>query len=175
MLLKKTLMYSVLLMISVVLLAGCGAKSNSDNNSGAVGKVPAYNFKLKTLDGKTVTLDDFKGKVLIVDVWDTWCPPCKAEIPHFIELYSKYKSKGLEILGVAGGRYGEEAVRKFIQEYGINYRNAIATPEFIQGFGGIRNIPTTFVIDKQGRIYQKYVGYRDKEVFETDIKAILNL
>jgi len=160
--------------LSIGVLVGCGSKNNAQNG-GATGTTPAYNFKLQTLDGKTVTLEDYRGKALILDVWDTWCPPCKAEIPHFIELYSQYKSKGLEILGVAGGRYGPDAVRSFIDQYGINYTNALISQEFVQGFGGIRNIPTTFVIDKKGNIYKKYIGYRDKEVFESDIKAILNL
>lgn len=135
---------------------------------------PAYNFTLMTLAGNPVELGDFKGKVLILDFWDTWCPPCKAEIPHFVDLYSQYNSQGLEILGVAFGRNGVSAVRDFISDYGINYQNALGNQEIVNGFGGFNSIPTTFVIDKQGHIYKKYTGYRDKSVFETDIKALLN-
>ncbi len=159
-------------------VSSCDAQKQSAAKSKVSAKGnsnPAYNFSLVTLEGKNVSLADFKGKALLVDVWDTWCPPCRAEIPHFVDLYTKYNKKGLEILGVAGGRDGVDAVNKFIQDYGIKYPNAIATQEFIDGFGGIYSIPTTFVIDKKGNIVQKYVGLRPKEVFENDIKSILNL
>ena len=142
--------------------------------AGQSDRQPAYNFTLKTLTGNSVGLNDFQGKVLIVDFWDTWCPPCKAEIPHFVDLYSEYNSQGLEILGVAFGRDGVSAVRNFIGSYGINYQNALGNQEVVTGFGGFNSIPTTFVIDKQGNIYKKYTGYRDKSVFEADIKALLN-
>jgi len=181
--LRKFALLFILLGLSFVVACSKGdskaeAKSTTVSNvksGGAKGTTPAYNFTLTGLDGKKVTLADFKGKALIVDVWDTWCPPCKAEIPHFIELYKEYHSKGLEILGVAGGRYGKAAVEKFIKDYGINYNNAIIDQAFNQGFGGIYNIPTTFVIDTDGNIYKKYIGYNDKSIFESDIKAILNL
>ena len=120
-------------------------------------------------------MSDYKGKALIIDVWDTWCPPCKAEIPHFIELYNEYNSKGLEILGVAGARYGRAAVEKFIKDYGMNYHNAILNEDFYRGFGPINSIPTTFVIDTEGNIYKKYIGYNEKSVFEADVKAVLGL
>jgi peroxiredoxin len=166
----------MVLVLAISLVASCGAKKNeSSGKKAASGRKPAFAFQLVTLDGKKISLGDYKGKALIVDVWDTWCPPCRAEIPHFIDLYAEYKSKGLEILGVAGGRDGIEAVDKFIGDYGIKYPNAIATREFVEGFGGIYSIPTTFVIDQDGNIYQTYIGLRPKEVFEKDIKTILNL
>lgn len=135
----------------------------------------AHNFTVTTLDGNKVSLSDYKGKVLILDMWDTWCPPCRAEIPHFVELYGQYKSKGLEILGVAFGREGEAAVRKFVEDYGINYTGALANQDLMNGFGPINSIPTTFVIDQDGNVYKKYIGYREKAVFENDIKTLLDL
>ena len=179
----------VLSLMVVVWINGCGSNDNDkaaragvkasvSSNKTAVAAdnlVPAYNFTLETLDGKQVSLKDFKGKALMLNIWDTWCPPCRKEIPDFVELYSEYKSKGLEILGVAGGQNGVEAVAKFIKDNNMNYLNALATPELINGFGGVRSIPTTFMIDKNGNIYKKYVGARPKEVFEGDIKDILNL
>ncbi len=163
--------------IALAMVSGCDAQKKAADQGKANTKTsnPAYNFSLQTMDGKKVSLADFKGKALIIDVWDTRCPPCRAEIPHFVDLYAKYNAKGLEILGVAGGRDGIDAVNRFIRDYGIKYPNAIATQEFIDGFGGIDSIPTTFVVDKKGSIVQKYVGLRPKSVFENDIKAILNL
>ncbi|HPG39770.1 MAG TPA: TlpA disulfide reductase family protein [bacterium] len=136
-------------------------------------KQPAFEFSVSGLNGNSISLDNYKGKVLLLDFWDTWCPPCKAEIPHFIELYSQYQGEGLEILGVAFGREGTEALTSFIAEYQINYPNALANEEIVNGFGDITSIPTTFLIDRNGNIYKKYVGYQDKSVFETDIKALL--
>jgi peroxiredoxin len=135
----------------------------------------AFNFALTTLDGENISLNDYEGKVLILDMWDTWCPPCKAEIPHFIELFAQYESKGLEILGVAFGREGETAVRNFAKEFGVTYTNALANQELMNAYGPIDAIPTTFVIDQNGRIYKKYIGFREKSVFENDIKSLLNL
>ncbi len=133
----------------------------------------AYPFALKTMAGKSISLQDYKGKVLIVNVWDTWCPPCQAEIPDFIDLYDTYQKKGLEILGVAGGRNGEKAVMDFVAQYGINYPIALLTQEFLDGFGGINAIPTTFLIDKKGNLVKTYVGYREKEVFVQDLTKLL--
>ena len=133
----------------------------------------AADFTLPGLGGKLVHLADFKGKVIILDFWATWCPPCREEIPHFIALYDKYKSKGLEIIGVALDRDGVAAVQPFAKEKGINYPIALGDEKIAQAYGGILGIPTTFVIDRQGRIVQKYVGYRDEQVFESAIQSLL--
>ncbi len=149
---------------------GCTAQKEPAA-SGTLKKAPA--FSLTRTDGKTVTLADYKGKVLIIDFWDTWCPPCRMEIPHFIELYTQYRSKGFEMLGVVLGREGKKTVENFIVNYKINYPNAYSTEAFLNGYGPVNGIPTTWVINKKGEIYQTYVGYRDKAVFEADIKALL--
>ncbi len=133
----------------------------------------AFRFTVSGINGDAVTLDQYQGKVLLIDFWDTWCPPCKAEIPHFVELYSTYQNQGLEILGVAFGREGMQVLNDFIAEYSINYPTALANEEILAGFGGINSIPTTFLIDREGKIYKKYVGYQGKSVFENDIKALL--
>ncbi len=171
--LKKQWKQFFVIALLLFITAGCG--NNKENKQGATGSTPAYAFKLTTLEGKTVTLDDYKGKALILDIWDTWCPPCKAEIPDFIALYDEYNDKGLEILGAAIGREGTQAVANFAKQYKINYPNAIITPDFIPGVGGVSGIPTTFVIDKKGNVYKKHVGRTPKQVFENDIKAILGL
>ena len=136
-----------------------------------LGKAPE--FKLKALDGKEVRLSDFKGKVRIVDFWATWCPPCREEIPDFISLQKQYKAKGLEVIGVSVDRGGPEVVQKFNKEYGVNYTSLMANDEVQAAFGGIRAIPTTFLIDRDGNIVKKYQGLVSKEVFEKDIKELL--
>jgi cytochrome c biogenesis protein CcmG/thiol:disulfide interchange protein DsbE len=134
----------------------------------------AYDFELKDLDGKTHRLSDFRGKVVILDFWDTWCPPCRHEIPGFVELQKEYKDDGFVMIGVAFARYGPDAVREFMKDYKINYVNLIGDQKVVDGYGGITSIPTTFVIDKEGNIYKKHVGFKAKSVFEKEIKELLD-
>ena len=159
----------IFIIITILFVAGCSKVEKTDNT----GRSKAYNFAMMDLNGKMYHLSDFKGKVVILDFWDTWCPPCKAEIPHFIELNNEYKDKDFVMIGAAGARYGKEAVRQFVQERKMNYLNLIANEEAFRGYGDISSIPTTFVIDQNGMIYKKYVGYKPKEVFEQDIKDLI--
>lgn len=135
--------------------------------------VKAPDFTLTTIYGENFHLYDYLGNVIIIDFWDTWCPPCRAEIPHFIELYSKYADEGFLMIGMALGREGKEKVKSFAEGNGINYPLMIATTEIVNKYGGITAIPTTFIINKKGEIVEKIVGYRDKEFFEEKIKNLL--
>ncbi len=174
-----SILLAVVLAFAVISCSGNGgdAKANAapEKTAPRQNLQKAPNFNLTTLEGKTISLADYKGKMLILNMWDTWCPPCRAEIPDFVELYEQYKTKGLEILGVAFGREGELAVRKFVKEYKINYTGALANQDIMNGYGPINSIPTTFIIDQDGNIYKKYIGFRDKATFEKDIKTLLNL
>ena len=133
---------------------------------------PAPAIEVTTLDGRTISLEALKGKVVLVDFWATWCPPCREEIPHFIQLYNTYAPK-IEILGVAMDEEGEEVVAPFVKEHQIPYPIAIGTEALMDAFGGVRGLPTTFVVDPKGRIIRKYLGYQELEVFEQDIRALL--
>jgi peroxiredoxin len=133
----------------------------------------APSFTLQDLNGKTVSLSDFKGKVVVLDFWATWCPPCVKEIPHFIALYEQYKDQGFAMVGISVDREGIGVVSSFAQKHQINYPILMADGQVANAYGGITGIPTTFVIDSAGNIRQKYIGYRDKAVFEADIKALL--
>jgi len=130
----------------------------------------APDFSLTGIDGKPFKLSDYAGKVIILDFWATWCPPCKAEIPFFIELKNQYGNKDLVILGAAMD--DPSRVKTFYKSHGMNYPVAITSQEMGMQYGGIQGIPTTFVIDKEGYIREKFVGYRPKQVFE---EAYLNL
>ena len=125
----------------------------------------APSFTLLDLNGNKVSLSDFKDKVVILDFWATWCPPCIKEIPHFIELYKEYKNQGFTILGISVDRQGIGIVKSFNQKYKINYPIVMADSQVARAYGNIRSIPTTFVIDPAGKIRRMYVGYRDKAVF----------
>ena len=133
----------------------------------------APSFTLQDLNGKMVSLSDFKGKVVVLDFWATWCPPCVMEIPHFIELYEQYKDQGFAMVGISLDHQGISVVKSFVRKYRVNYPILMNDGRADKAYGGITSIPTTFVIDSAGNIRQKYVGYRDKAVFETDIKTLL--
>ncbi len=129
-------------------------------------------FELTLLDGKKISSDSLSGKILILDFWTTWCGPCRAEIPGFIKLYDMYKNKGVEIIGIALDKDGKKAVEPFAKQNKINYPIAIGDKALADLFGGVAAIPTTFVIDKKGKVVEKHVGYRDPSVFEKEINSL---
>lgn len=131
------------------------------------------NLTLSDVDGGTVDLRQFYGKVVILDFWDTWCGPCRREIPHFAELYKEYQDDGFVMVGVAFARRGNQAVKDFGKQYGINYHNTIFNQDASRLYGKPPSIPTTFIINQQGELHKKVVGYRDKSFFEKEIKKLL--
>ena len=133
----------------------------------------APDFILPTTDGKTVKLSDLKGKVVIVDFWATWCGPCRRGIPDLIELKKKYGSKGFEIVGVSVDTDTKDEVVPFMKAQKINYPIVYGNMNVYQQYGGIRAIPTSFVIDKQGKIVASYEGLISSGTYETHIKNLL--
>ncbi len=130
-------------------------------------------FALKDVNGDVVFLSDFSGKVVIIDFWATWCPPCKMEIPHFQSLYEEYASKGLVVIGIALDQGGIGVVEPFVKANGVTYPVLMGDQSVANSYGGIRGIPTTFIVDRNGNIVTKIVGYRDKAFFEENIKKLL--
>lgn len=130
-------------------------------------------WELKDVDGKTIKLADFKGKVVILDFWATWCPPCRAEIPSFVDLQTKYKDKGLQVIGISMDEGGPAVLKPFIEKNKINYPIVIGTQKTTEDYGGIEGIPTTFIINKEGKIVGKHVGLTSKEEFEKEIEPLL--
>lgn len=128
----------------------------------------APDFTLTDLDGKKVTMSDYEGKIIILDFWATWCGPCKMEIPSFIQLQEDYKDD-VVILGVSLDQGGPRTVVPFARQMKINYPVVFGDGQVVQDYGGIRSIPTTFVIDRDFTIQRKYVGYQGHSVFEKDI------
>jgi peroxiredoxin len=165
----------------MVLLAGCSKRGpggdaagtgGAASGGGAIGtQAPA--FALPDLDARTVKSEEFAGKVVLLDFWATWCPPCRAEIPHLVRLQSKYRDRGLAIVGLSLDQGGAGVVRPFADEHEINYAILIANDGTAESYGGIVGIPTTFLIDRDGKIVRRFVGYTDPDVFEQAIVPLL--
>jgi thiol-disulfide isomerase/thioredoxin len=135
-----------------------------------VGPSPAW--KLTDLDGKEVGRDALKGKVVVVDFWATWCPPCVHEIPGYIALQKKYAENGLVVVGLSVDSK-PAVVGPFATKKGVNYPLAMATPEVIEAFGGVEGIPTTFLIDREGNIRHKKVGSMETDEYEKLLVPLL--
>ena len=163
----------MLLLALAILPVGCGG--NEEAGIGAkfdVGK-PAPEFNLPDLDGNKIELSSMKGRVLILDFWATWCPPCKEEVPHLVRLQSKYRDQGLQIVGLSLDQGGAGDVKPFADEYGVNYTMLIANDETAKAYGGVSMIPTTFVVDRNGVVVKRFIGYTAPEAFEEAILPLL--
>ena len=134
---------------------------------------PAPDFALQDADGRTVRLSDYRGKVVLLNFWATWCGPCKVEIPWFVEFERKHKDKGFAVVGVSMDEDGWQIVKPFVSRLGINYRILMGTDSIAQLYGGVESLPTTFVIDREGRIAAVHVGLVSKRSYEKDIDEVL--
>ena len=165
----RTMVLLVSVFLTVSLVAGSQGCAASES---LAARQPAADFQLTDLNGNPLQLSSLKGKVVFIDFWATWCGPCRMEIPHLKELYASYKGKGLEMIGLS---IEEDAgsVKSFVQSNGILYPVALADAKLQQAYGGIRGIPTAFLVDKKGRIAKQVFGYNDKAVFEKEIQKLL--
>ncbi|MBI4430034.1 MAG: TlpA family protein disulfide reductase [Ignavibacteriales bacterium] len=136
-------------------------------------KEKAPNFSLKLSNGKSLTLSKLKGKVVLLNFWATWCGPCRAEIPGFLEVYEKYKAKGLEIVGISLDETGWQDITPFVKRHNISYPIVVGDQKVVKAYGDIYGIPTSFVIDKKGFIVDKHVGLLTREMLENKIKDLL--
>jgi thiol-disulfide isomerase/thioredoxin len=151
------------------LLVSCTALGCSPTQSN-VGATPAVK---KESERRTVRLSDYRGKVVLLDFWATWCGPCKIEIPWFIEFERKYKDRGFAVIGISMDEEGWQVVKPFVSELGVNYRMVIGNDELADEYDGVQALPTTFLIDREGRIAEKHVGLASKSSFQNGIEELL--
>jgi len=151
--------------------------SNSTDRGTPVCKAESQanlDFTVRDMNGANVRLADYKGKVILVNFWATWCPPCKAEIPGFIALQDQYKDQGLVILGISGDD-DPETLRAFASEWKINYPMIVGRDEheLLDAYGPIYGYPISVIVGRDGAVCGKHIGPATKEQFEREIKALL--
>jgi peroxiredoxin len=134
---------------------------------------PAPDFSLRDANGRTVRLSEFRGRVVLLDFFATWCAPCKVEIPWFMQFERTHKDKGFAVIGVAMDDEGWEVVKPFLAELGVNYRVVIGNDATAAAYGGVDALPTTFLIDREGRIAARHVGLASRGDFENGIQELL--
>jgi peroxiredoxin len=161
------------LLVAIVALPGCGRRDERSTEEGTVGSTgemgqsggvgtdvgdtpPA--FSLADLDGNQVTLEDYAGSVVVLDLWATWCPPCRQEIPFLVSLYEEHKDAGLVVVGIGLDVQGEEILRPFVERNGVTYPILVGNREIGMAYGA-RSIPTTLILNREGRVAAKHVGF----------------
>ncbi len=187
---RKTVLFATMMVLALSLWAmtGCGDDSESSGADGtntaeqaqasdpaSFGKgSPAPDFTLKKIHGGELQLSSLRGKAVILDFWDTWCPPCRKALPHLQELSETY-SGDLVVVGVAMGREGEAKVRSYTKAHGLTFEMVLFNNDMnlIKNYGGIQSIPTTFLIDEKGVVREKWVGAFGKAEYERAVKAVL--
>ncbi len=168
----------IFLAATMLVAAGCGASAKAPQGGNVIRFVrnpdAAPEFQLTTLDGKPLSLESARGKVVLLNFWATWCGPCRAEIPDLIALQEKYAGK-LQIIGLMVDEDDAGLVKQVVTRTGINYPVALTSPEIRIKYGGIAALPTSFVLDTQGRVVQKHEGLRNPALYEAEIRALLGL
>jgi peroxiredoxin len=140
---------------------------------GNVQNVPAPDFELSSLDGRRVKLSDYRGQAVLLNFWATWCPPCKIEMPWFVDIQKQYGKDGLVVLGVAMDDTEEAKIAEFAHEMGVNYPVLLGTDQVSDDYGDVQSLPTTFYIDRNGNIVTKSVGLLGRAEIEDDVKKAM--
>jgi len=159
---------------AIVVLSSCSASSSTNAaTKDSKERKPAPEFTLTDANGKSVKLSDYRGKVVLLNFWATWCGPCTLEIPWFIEFQQEYKSRGFEVLGISMDDDGWAAIKPYVAEHKMNYRVLLGNDSVSELYGGVDALPTSFIIDRDGKIASVHVGLAGKSEYIDEIQSLL--
>jgi len=169
---------AILSLGAALALCSCSGSSAAAHSSAAqrqsADHKAAPDFTLTDAYGHSVKLSDYRGKVVLLNFWATWCGPCQIEIPWFIEFEQQFKSKGFEVVGVSMDEDGWQAIKPYIAAHKLNYRVLLGDETVSQLYGGLDALPTTFMIDREGKIaFSPHVGLAGKNEYLSEIESLL--
>ena len=164
---KMEIFFGIFLCCGALFLQGAGRSQGGELR---LQKAPP--FSLSSPKGEKIELKDFSGKVVYLDFWGAWCPPCIEETPHLVSLYNTYKEKGFVVIGISLGD-SEKSLLRFMEKMQILYPVVLGDDKIIQAYQGVVFLPTAFLIDRKGFIRRKLFGYREKEEIEQLILPLL--
>jgi cytochrome c biogenesis protein CcmG/thiol:disulfide interchange protein DsbE len=164
-----------LALLVVIVLSSCTSKEVSAGSTEKTKhRTVAADFTLKDADGASVKLSDYRGKVVLLNFWATWCGPCGVEVPWFTEFEQRYKSQGFAVLGVSMDEDGWPAVKPYVADHRINYRVLLGNDVVAQLYGGLDSLPTSFLIDKAGKVaFPPHIGLIGKNEYVNEIECLL--
>jgi peroxiredoxin len=157
--------------LALLLLGGCAPKRSSLKPE--KDRKFAPDFSLKDADGKVVRLSDYRGKAVLLNFWATWCAPCRLEIPWFMEFEQQNKNRGFAVVGISMDEEGWSVVKPFLSQLGVNYRTLMGDAVTALVYGGVDALPTTFLLDRSGRIAATHVGLAGKSEYVSEIDELL--
>jgi len=169
---------AVAIVVAIVLVFAIYKISRRGSGAGKLGgpssavHALAPEFALQDLNGQPLELASYRGKVVLLDFWATWCTPCRGEIPHFVEFQDKYRAQGLQVIGISMDD-GPKPVREFYQEFKMNYPVALGDEKVADAYGGVLGLPVTFLIGRDGRMAAKYVGEVEMSSMQREIESLL--
>lgn len=167
---KRVLIYGI---VALCLLGLYVVSRRAQKPKHAASGNSAPDFTVTDINGKKLSLSSYRGKVVLLDFWATWCTPCRAEIPHFVEMQQQFGPQGLQVIGISMDD-GPKPVKEFYEQYRINYPLAVGDDKLAESFGGVLGLPVNFLIDRDGRIVKKYLGATEVSDFDKDVADLLS-
>lgn len=171
----------IMIMFAFLIFTGCQNDAGTKNGNNSYSELSettelkkAPDFQLTSTDGRQISLNDYKGKIVILDFWATWCGPCRRGVPDLVEIQKEYNND-VVVLGISTDKFTgtDNEVNSFMQEFNINYPVVFADQNIIDSYGGIQAIPTSFLIDQEGNIIDMHVGLVPKSVYTEKIDKLM--